>query len=45
MAQKRNILLYIVPDNLLGTIIMAGIIFYHPKLGEKRNKLLEEAFK
>lgn len=29
----------------LQTVIMAGFIFYHPKLGEKRNKLLEEAFK
>jgi len=24
---------------------MAGFIFYHPKLGEKKNKILEEAFK
>ena len=24
---------------------MAGIVFYHPKLGEKRKKILEEAFK
>ena len=26
-------------------ISMAGIVFYHPKLGEKRHKILEEAFK
>lgn len=26
-------------------IRMAGIVFYHPKLGEKRHKILEEAFK
>ena len=24
---------------------MAGIIFYHPKLGEKRSKIVEEAFR
>ena len=31
--------------NLPRQSIMSGIIFYHPKLGEKRNKILEEAFK
>ena len=24
---------------------MAGIIFYHPRLGEKRSKIMEEAFR